>query len=163
MDCQWTQCVDKYGINKCIEMALDHIDPKNERDYHISFDIDALDRHEAPCTGYSRKCFVFPFFLFQFSIDSIVSNYVFFSVPSIPGSHSSRWFDAAWRHSNNWSNFRKWSSLWFGCGWSGPKDRRRKRCENNGRLGHSIDYRSHGQPSKWQFTIDADWFTKKLN
>lgn len=42
-------------------MALDHIDPKNDRDYHISFDIDALDRHEAPCTGYSRKCFVFSF------------------------------------------------------------------------------------------------------
>jgi len=45
--------VDKYGINKCIEMAMDHIDPKNNRDYHISFDIDALDRREAPSTGIS--------------------------------------------------------------------------------------------------------------
>lgn len=36
-------------------MALDHIDPRNERDYHISFDIDALDRLEAPSTGISRK------------------------------------------------------------------------------------------------------------
>lgn len=36
-------------------MALDHIDPENDRDYHISFDIDALDRNEAPSTGYSRK------------------------------------------------------------------------------------------------------------
>lgn len=37
-------------------MAMDHIDPKNNRDYHISFDIDALDRREAPSTGISRKC-----------------------------------------------------------------------------------------------------------
>lgn len=49
------QEVDRYGIQKCIEMALDHIDPKNDRDYHISFDIDALDRSEAPSTGYPRK------------------------------------------------------------------------------------------------------------
>lgn len=52
----YSQYVDKYGLNKCIEMALDHIDPKNERDYHISFDIDALDRRETPSTGYPRKC-----------------------------------------------------------------------------------------------------------
>lgn len=49
------QEVDRYGINKCIEMALNHIDPGNDRDYHISFDIDALDRNEAPSTGYARK------------------------------------------------------------------------------------------------------------
>lgn len=42
-------------MNKCIEIALDHIDPKNNRDYHISFDIDALDRREAPSTAISRK------------------------------------------------------------------------------------------------------------
>lgn len=42
-------------------MAMDHIDPKNDRDYHISFDIDALDRHEAPSTGISRKHFCFCF------------------------------------------------------------------------------------------------------
>lgn len=36
-------------------MALEHVDPKNNRDYHISFDIDALDRKEAPSTGYLRK------------------------------------------------------------------------------------------------------------
>ena len=58
------QHVDKYGINKCIEMAMDHIDPKNDRDYHISFDIDALDRHEAPSTGIARKYFYFRFTLF---------------------------------------------------------------------------------------------------
>lgn len=51
-----SQHVDKYGINKCIEMALDHIDAKNNRDYHISFDVDALDRFEVPSTGISRKC-----------------------------------------------------------------------------------------------------------
>ncbi|XP_031621310.1 arginase [Contarinia nasturtii] len=45
--------VDRYGINKCIEMALDAIDEKNNRDYYISFDIDALDRFEAPSTGIS--------------------------------------------------------------------------------------------------------------
>lgn len=38
-------------------MAMDHIDPKNNRDYHISFDIDALDRHDAPSTGISCKWF----------------------------------------------------------------------------------------------------------
>lgn len=38
-------------------MAMDHIDPLNDRDYHISFDIDALDRAEAPSTGISRKSF----------------------------------------------------------------------------------------------------------
>lgn len=62
------QEVDRYGINKCIEMALDHIDPANDRDYHISFDIDALDRNEAPSTGYARKySFIFKLnFLFYF-------------------------------------------------------------------------------------------------
>lgn len=43
--------MDRYGIDKCIEMALDHIDPGNNRDFHISFDIDALDPIQAPCTG----------------------------------------------------------------------------------------------------------------
>lgn len=43
-------------------MAMDHIDPLNDRDYHISFDIDALDRVEAPSTGISRKQFIALFF-----------------------------------------------------------------------------------------------------
>lgn len=79
MDCG-LQCVDKYGINKCIEMALDHIDPTNERDYHISFDIDALDRHEAPCTGYSRKCSVF----FNFQLILLFST-LSRSLHTVPG------------------------------------------------------------------------------
>lgn len=48
-------------------MAMDHIDPKNDRDYHISFDIDALDRFEAPSTGISRKCIIsMSFCMFKF-------------------------------------------------------------------------------------------------
>lgn len=45
------QELDKFGVHKVIEMALNDVDAKNDRDYHISFDIDALDRLEAPCTG----------------------------------------------------------------------------------------------------------------
>lgn len=67
-------------------MALDHIDPKNERDYHISFDIDALDRHDAPSTGISRKFFLLNFQLFSMFFDPPLFH-IF--------QNSSRWFDAA--------------------------------------------------------------------
>lgn len=42
--------VQQYGINNVIEMALKHIDPHNSKSIHLSFDIDSLDYHEAPCT-----------------------------------------------------------------------------------------------------------------
>lgn len=43
--------VDKYGIGKVVEMALDHVNPDRNRPIHLSFDIDALDPSIAPSTG----------------------------------------------------------------------------------------------------------------
>lgn len=43
--------VDKYGIGKVVEMALDHVNPKGDRPIHLSFDVDALDPSVAPSTG----------------------------------------------------------------------------------------------------------------
>lgn len=46
--------VDKYGIGKVVEMALDHVNGaqgKRDRPIHLSFDVDALDPSVAPSTG----------------------------------------------------------------------------------------------------------------
>ncbi|KZT26634.1 Ureohydrolase [Neolentinus lepideus HHB14362 ss-1] len=43
--------VDKYGIGKVVEMALDHVTPNRDRPIHLSFDVDALDPTVAPSTG----------------------------------------------------------------------------------------------------------------
>ncbi len=43
--------VDKYGIGKVVEMALDHINPNRDLPIHLSFDVDALDPSVAPSTG----------------------------------------------------------------------------------------------------------------
>ncbi|KAJ2927744.1 hypothetical protein H1R20_g9347, partial [Candolleomyces eurysporus] len=43
--------VDRYGIGKVVEMALDHVNPKRDRPIHLSFDVDALDPSVAPSTG----------------------------------------------------------------------------------------------------------------
>jgi len=43
--------VDKYGIGKVLEMALDHVNPERDRPIHLSFDVDALDPSVAPSTG----------------------------------------------------------------------------------------------------------------
>lgn len=43
--------VDKYGIGKVVDMALDHVNPKRELPIHLSFDVDALDPSVAPSTG----------------------------------------------------------------------------------------------------------------
>jgi arginase len=43
--------VDKYGIGKVVEMALDHVNPNRDRPIHLSFDVDALDPSVAPATG----------------------------------------------------------------------------------------------------------------
>lgn len=40
--------VDKYGIGKVMEMALDHVNPTRDRPTHLSFDVDALDPSVAP-------------------------------------------------------------------------------------------------------------------
>lgn len=35
--------VDKHGIGKVVEMALQHVNPANDRPVHLSFDVDACD------------------------------------------------------------------------------------------------------------------------
>jgi arginase len=40
--------VDKYGIGKVMEMALDHVMGGREMPVHLSFDVDALDPSVAP-------------------------------------------------------------------------------------------------------------------
>ncbi|WFC98793.1 arginase [Malassezia yamatoensis] len=46
--------IDKYGIGKVVEMALDYINngtSRRDRPIHLSFDVDALDPSVAPSTG----------------------------------------------------------------------------------------------------------------
>ena len=43
--------IDKYGIGKVVEMALDHVNPSRNLPIHLSFDVDALDPSVAPSTG----------------------------------------------------------------------------------------------------------------
>jgi arginase len=45
------QEVDRYGIGKTMEIALDHLCGKKERPLHMSYDIDAVDPQLAPSTG----------------------------------------------------------------------------------------------------------------
>ncbi|KAJ2715604.1 Arginase, catabolizes arginine to ornithine and urea [Coemansia spiralis] len=43
--------VDKHGIGKVVEMALDHVNKDRSLPIHMSFDVDALDPSVAPATG----------------------------------------------------------------------------------------------------------------
>ncbi|KAI9218940.1 arginase [Blastocladiella britannica] len=43
--------VDRYGIGKVVELALDHVNPNRDRPIHLSYDVDALDPSVAPATG----------------------------------------------------------------------------------------------------------------
>lgn len=43
--------VDKYGIGKVVEMALDAINPDRSRPVHLSYDVDAIDPSFVPATG----------------------------------------------------------------------------------------------------------------
>jgi arginase len=43
--------VDRYGIGKVLEMALDAVNPNRDLPIHCSFDVDALDPSEVPSTG----------------------------------------------------------------------------------------------------------------
>lgn len=45
------QEVDRFGIGKTMEMALDHLCAKQQRPLHMSYDIDAVDPLLAPSTG----------------------------------------------------------------------------------------------------------------
>lgn len=43
--------VDKYGIGKVVEMALDKVNPNREFPVHLSYDVDAIDPSFVPATG----------------------------------------------------------------------------------------------------------------
>lgn len=43
--------VDKYGIGRVVDMALDYVNPHRNLPIHLSFDVDALDPTVAPSTG----------------------------------------------------------------------------------------------------------------
>ena len=43
--------VDKYGIGRVVEMALEHVNPKMNKPIHLSFDVDAMDPDICPATG----------------------------------------------------------------------------------------------------------------
>lgn len=43
--------IETYGIDACVNMAFEKLDPDKQKSIHVSFDIDALDAFEAPSTG----------------------------------------------------------------------------------------------------------------
>lgn len=43
--------VDKYGIGRVVDMALDAVNKDRSRPIHLSFDVDACDPSVAPSTG----------------------------------------------------------------------------------------------------------------
>lgn len=43
--------VDRYGINKVVEMALEALDPTGTLPIHLSYDVDAIDPQYVPATG----------------------------------------------------------------------------------------------------------------
>ena len=46
--------VDKFGIGKVMELALDQVNPGRDRPTHLTFDVDALDPAVAPSQSYPR-------------------------------------------------------------------------------------------------------------
>jgi arginase len=43
--------VDKYGIGEVMRQTIDHLDPKNEHPFHISYDVDGIDPAVVGQTG----------------------------------------------------------------------------------------------------------------
>ncbi|OMH85626.1 Arginase [Zancudomyces culisetae] len=43
--------VDKYGISKVVEMALDYVNPNRDLPIHLSYDVDAMDPSVVQATG----------------------------------------------------------------------------------------------------------------
>lgn len=43
--------VDKYGIGKVVDMALDAVNPDRKNPIHLSYDVDAIDPSFVPATG----------------------------------------------------------------------------------------------------------------
>ena len=55
--------IEKFGISKVLEKAVDYLDPKNEKSpIHVSFDIDALDPSIAYGTGIYNKRYIYTIF-----------------------------------------------------------------------------------------------------
>ena len=53
--CYTMRDIDQYGINECLENAIEHINPQLNKPVHLSFDIDALDPTLSPSTGTPGK------------------------------------------------------------------------------------------------------------
>jgi arginase len=51
--------IDRYGIGKVVDMAMDHVNPQRTLPVHLSFDVDALDPTVAPSTGTPVPLFLF--------------------------------------------------------------------------------------------------------
>jgi arginase len=47
--------VDKYGIGKVVEMALEHVNPGLTRPVHLSFDVDATDPSVAGSESFTPR------------------------------------------------------------------------------------------------------------
>lgn len=47
--------VDKHGIGKVMELALQYINPSRDRPLHLSFDVDALDPTVAPSMSFPQQ------------------------------------------------------------------------------------------------------------
>jgi arginase len=47
--------IDRYGIGPVMERAMAAINPDSLLEYHVSFDIDAMDPKEAPGTGTTSR------------------------------------------------------------------------------------------------------------
>jgi len=47
--------VDKFGIGKVMEMALDYVNPKRDKPIHLSYDVDGIDPLVVPSTGTTVK------------------------------------------------------------------------------------------------------------
>jgi len=43
--------VDKYGIGKVMELAIDHVNPTRKKPIHLSYDVDGIDPLVVPSTG----------------------------------------------------------------------------------------------------------------
>lgn len=68
--------VDKYGIGRVVEMALDHVNPDRNLPIHLSFDVDALDPSVAPSTGTPVRVLVWSLLSCSFLFDSSVWGWV---------------------------------------------------------------------------------------
>ncbi|XP_077994491.1 arginase, hepatic-like [Glandiceps talaboti] len=49
--CYSTHDIDQIGLDEVLRRAMDAINPKRDRPFHVSFDIDSLDPSIAPSTG----------------------------------------------------------------------------------------------------------------